>query len=182
MVRYRNVTTVLVTDQRFALILQLQMAKTNRSGGLGALMDEYERAAAELMNILKTVDESQFVVEYPQEADKCRSLQRIMLHAVRAAYGYGNSIRRGLSLPVTVTTLPNNLEDKNGSIVYLQKALNYTAAALEDRWSMSDDEIEKVTMPTPWGTTYTLEQMLEHAIVHILRHRRQIERLLQTGH
>jgi hypothetical protein len=26
----------------------------------------------------------------------------------------------------------------------------------------------------------TLEQMLEHAIVHILRHRRQIERLLNT--
>ena len=41
-------------------------------------------------------------------------------------------------------------------------------------------EIEKIKMPTPWGTTYTLEQMLEHAIVHILRHRRQIERLLQT--
>jgi len=67
-------------------------------------MDEYERAAAELMNILKTVDESQFVVEYPQEADKCRSLQRIMLHAVRAAYGYGNSIRRGLRAHSIIST------------------------------------------------------------------------------
>jgi len=60
------------------------------------------------------------------------------------------------------------------------KALNYTAAALEDKWAMSEDESERVTMPTPWGTTYTLEQMLEHAIVHILRHRRQIERLIDN--
>ena len=143
-------------------------------------MDEYERAAAELTNLFKTVDDSRFVVEYPREADKCRSLQRITLHVVRAAYGYANNIRGALNVPVAVTALPTNLEDKNGSIFALEKALNYTAAALEDRWGMSEDEIENVTMPTAWGTTYTLEQMLEHAIVHLLRHRRQIERLLRT--
>ena len=27
-----------------------------------------------------------------------------------------------------------------------------------------------------WGQTYDVEQLYEHAIVHILRHRRQIER------
>ncbi len=31
----------------------------------------------------------------------------------------------------------------------------------------------KVT--TRWQTEYDIEQMLEHAIVHILRHRRQVE-------
>jgi len=104
-----------------------------------------------------------------------------MLHVIRAAaYGFANDIRGALNIPLTVTSLPTNLEDKNGSIVCLENALNYTAAAFEDRWGMSDDDIEKVKMPTPWGTTYTLEQMLEHAIVHLLRHRRQVERLLQT--
>jgi hypothetical protein len=29
-----------------------------------------------------------------------------------------------------------------------------------------------------WGQTYDVEQLMEHAIVHILRHRRQIERFL----
>jgi uncharacterized damage-inducible protein DinB len=80
-----------------------------------------------------------------------------------------------------VTALPTHLEDKTASIASLEKVLNYTAAAFEDKWGMSEDEIDKVTMPAPWGTTYTLEQMLEHAIVHILRHRRQIERLLRTA-
>lgn len=141
-------------------------------------MDEYDRAAAELTNLLGTVDDSRFGVEYPKEGENCRSIQKIMRHVARAAYGYANNIRVAFNLPVTA--LPTRLEDKNGSIVSLEKVLNYTAAALEGRWGMSDDEIEKVTMPTPWGTTYTLEQMLEHAIVHILRHRRQIERLLRT--
>jgi len=143
-------------------------------------MDEYERAASELANLLKTLDEARFVVEYPQEADKCCSVQKIMRHVIRAAYGFANDIRGALNVPVTVTSLPTNLEDKYGSVASLEKALNYTAAALADKWTMSDDEIEKIKMPTPWGTTYTLEQMLEHAIVHLLRHRRQIERLLQT--
>jgi uncharacterized damage-inducible protein DinB len=155
------------------------MTRTYRTGALGAMMDEYERAAAELTNLVKIVDARGFFVEYPQEAEKCRSIQRIMRHVVRAAYGYANDIRAALNMAVT-GTLPTNLEDKYGSIVALESALNYTAAALEDKWAMSEDEIERVTMPTPWGTTYTLEQMLEHAIVHILRHRRQIERLIDN--
>jgi uncharacterized damage-inducible protein DinB len=154
------------------------MTKTLRTGGLGALLDEYERAATELTNLLRTIDETRYVADYPQEAEHLHSVQKIMRHVTRAAYGYANNIRVAFNLPVVA--LPTHLEDKNGSIVSLEKVVNYTAAALEDRCGMSDDAIEKVTMPTPWGTTYTLEQMLEHAIVHILRHRRQIERLLGT--
>jgi hypothetical protein len=36
-------------------------------------------------------------------------------------------------------------------------------------------------MDSRWGMRYNLEQMMEHAIVHILRHRRQIERLIQSN-
>jgi hypothetical protein len=44
---------------------------------------------------------------------------------------------------------------------------------------MTDEEITAVKMPVRWGPTYDLEQLLEHAIVHILRHRRQVERFLE---
>jgi hypothetical protein len=30
-------------------------------------------------------------------------------------------------------------------------------------------------MMTSWGQLYDIEQLMEHAIVHVLRHRRQIE-------
>jgi len=99
------------------------MTRTYRPGALGVMMDEYERAAVELTNLLETVDAPRFVVEYPQEAEKCRSIQKIMRHVIRAAYGCANDIRAALNMPVTVT-LPTNLEDKHASIVALQKALN----------------------------------------------------------
>src|SRR5437870_7616157 len=86
------------------------MTRTYRPGALGAMMDEYERAAVELTNLLETVDAPRFVVEYPQEAEKCRSIQKIMRHVIRAAYGCANDIRAALNMPVTVT-LPTNLED-----------------------------------------------------------------------
>ena len=44
-------------------------------------------------------------------------------------------------------------------------------ALLEDR------ELAPVTYKSPWGEDYTIEQMLEHAVVHPMRHRLQLERL-----
>ena len=79
------------------------MTRTYRPGALGAMMDEYERAAVELTNLLETVDAPRFVVEYPPEAEKCRSIQKIMRHVIRAAYGCANDIRAALNMPVTVT-------------------------------------------------------------------------------
>jgi hypothetical protein len=57
--------------------------------------------------------------------------------------------------------------------------LRYMAETLEGKWEMTDEEVQAVSMKSRWGANYDLEQLLEHAIVHILRHRRQIERFLE---
>ena len=54
--------------------------------------------------------------------------------------------------------------------------LEYTVATLDGKWEMPEDQMEAVSMTVHWGPTYDLEQLLEHAIVHILRHRRQIDK------
>ena len=41
---------------------------------------------------------------------------------------------------------------------------------------MSDEAVAAITFPVRWGPIYDPEMILEHAIVHLLRHRRQIER------
>ena len=38
--------------------------------------------------------------------------------------------------------------------------------------------MSKIVIHSGWSVTYDLEQLLEHAIVHVLRHRRQIEKFL----
>jgi hypothetical protein len=99
----------------------MQNTMTNyRTGGLGAMMDEYERAAAELMRLLETLDDSSFIAEHPQEAENCRSIQKIMLHVARAAYGFANDIRGAFNIPVMVIG-GSDLLDKSQSIFRFKK-------------------------------------------------------------
>jgi hypothetical protein len=58
-----------------------------------------------------------------------------------------------------------------------KEMLAHTARSLDGRWEMPYEEMESIAIQSRWGPTYNLEQMLEHAIVHILRHRRQIEKM-----
>mgnify|MGYP006337954811 CR=1 FL=1 len=55
-------------------------------------------------------------------------------------------------------------------------AFRYTEAALDGLYGASESEIARVTFPVRLGPTYDPEMILEHGIVHLLRHRRQIER------
>lgn len=52
---------------------------------------------------------------------------------------------------------------------------------LEGRWEMSEEDIRGTVIHVRWGVTYDLEPLLEHAIVHVLQHRRQIEKFINLG-
>jgi hypothetical protein len=60
----------------------------------------------------------------------------------------------------------------------IDKVLAYTVETLEGRWEMSFAELEKVIVARKGNFSENLEQSLEHAVLHILRHRRQIEKFL----
>ena len=157
------------------------LRKAYRKGALGALMDEYERTASELRRLVEQIPDNEFVrIVDPQTSDEnCRSIQTIMAHVVSAGYGYADYIRPLFSISSTRT--PKRLLSREESVAQLEAMLEYTAQTLEGRWEMTDEEIESMTIPSRWGVTYNLEQLLEHAIVHILRHRRQIEKFMLQG-
>jgi uncharacterized damage-inducible protein DinB len=152
------------------------MSKTYRSGAIGALMDEYERAAGELRRVVEQIPDEEFVrvVDSQTKDEDCRSVQTIMSHVVGAGYGYADYIREQFS--IASSRPPKSLLSRRESLEQLDAALAYTAQTLEGRWEMSDAEISGTLINSRWGVVYDLEQLLEHAIVHVLRHRRQIER------
>ena len=157
------------------------MRETYRSGPIGALMDEYERAAAELRLLIERIDEDDFVrvVDAQTKDEACRSVQTIMSHVVKAGYGYADYIREQFSL---ASTRPqHNLLSRRESLEQLDAALLYTVQTLEGKWEMSDAEISSTVIKSRWGTVYDVEGLLEHAIVHLLRHRRQIEKFIWQG-
>ena len=139
-------------------------------------MDEYERAAAEFRGLIEGLTDEQYMrIVDPHTADEnCRSVQTVMSHVVAAGYGYADYIRDAFSIArSSPEKRPLALRE---SLEGFDSMLEYTIATLDGKWEMPEAEIMAVSMTVRWGPTYDLEQLLEHAIVHILRHRRQIER------
>jgi uncharacterized damage-inducible protein DinB len=157
------------------------MRESYRSGAVGALMDEYERAASELARLVERIPDDDFtrVVDSQTEDEDCRSAQTVMSHVVAAAYGYADYLREQLS--VESARPPRRLLSRRESLEQLQAALRYTVETLDGRWEMSAEEISAIVIKTRWGPVYDAEGLLEHAIVHILRHRRQLERFISQG-
>jgi len=152
------------------------MQKNYRRGGIGAVMDEYERAAEEFKNLIGNISDSDFakIVDTDTKDEDCRSVQTIVSHVTNSGFGYANYIRDLFSVPKN--SPERNLLSRNEFSSRFDNMLAYTSETLEGKWEFSDDEIQKAKMIVRWGPEYDLEQLLEHAVVHILRHRRQIEK------
>lgn len=161
-----------------SFIMSSKKIKNYRKGAIGAMMDEYERAAFELKTVVESAGKNEYerIADAETEDESCRSIQTIMSHVVGAGYAYANYIRGYFSMESEPLENKQTAYENIGSEI--EKMLDYTARTLEGRWEMTDEEITNAVIKTRWGVTYDIEQLLEHAIVHILRHRRQIEKFL----
>jgi uncharacterized damage-inducible protein DinB len=151
-----------------------------RKGAVGALMDEYERAALELKALVKSVGEADYerlADAETQDAD-CHSIKTIMNHVIHAGYGYANGIRRKIPMPHEPLGTERRQIPHTEIGDEIDKVLAYTVETLDGMWEMSYAEQDKFIIERKGDFSENLEQLLEHAIVHVLRHRRQIEKFL----
>jgi len=161
-----------------------QQTKYRDNGAIGALLDEYERSIADLIEVLRDVPNHQLsiIVDHETKDEDCRSIQTIMTHVVGSGYGYAHYIRSHQG-DTSERYRPNH-SDTSAEYIDALRAMfldtvnvfqAYPSLALEE-----SDQDKKIHVS--WGQYYNVEQMMEHAIVHILRHRRQIERFLLKFH
>lgn len=154
------------------------MATVYRKGATGALLDEYEKAIAELKQVINDVtnEELTAIADIETMDENCRSIQTVLGHVVRSCFSYAVYIRNlygeKLNRPDIILRSSVNAYQKD-----LDNGFAYNVATFEN---IKDNEIEKFgeseKILTVWHQVYDIEQMMEHAIVHILRHRRQIEK------
>jgi uncharacterized damage-inducible protein DinB len=140
-------------------------------------MDEYERASDEYVRLISSLDPSLYdtILDSQTEDENCRSVKMICFHVLFAGYNYANSIRRKFDVPVSS---PERFYPSQAEIPLAMSAmLAYTDESIADRYSMTDDELNATNIPIRWSDHHDMEAIFEHAIVHILRHRRQVERL-----
>jgi len=151
-----------------------------RKGAIGAMMDEYERAALELKAIVENVGEADYerIADAETKDEDCRSIQTVMSHIVYSGYGYANAVRRQILMPPAPAPREKKQILKAEISGEIDEMLAFTAETLDGKWEMSDEEMDKIIIIAEENFSENLEQLLEHAIVHILRHRRQIDKFL----
>ncbi len=159
---------------------KLRMTKkgTHRSNGaIGALLDEYEKSIAEFKEVIKDVTSKELIqiVDGETKDEDCKSIQTILTHVVRAGYTYVIEIRKWLGEDIVYKE-----KEQLNSVSEYNKALDtmfaYNEQLFKDYPNIKLEELNpNKKVYVRWGQKYDVEQLFEHAIVHILRHRRQVE-------
>lgn len=156
------------------------MTRIYRLGAVGALLDEYERAILDLQRVVATIpDPALCVIVDPYTANEdCRSVQTILAHVVSSGFGYATSICNlktlGRSRPAKLQrqTIEEYLADLTSVFAFTEQVFQ----GIEDGELEQIEETRKIK--AGWGQVYDIEQLMEHAIVHVLRHRRQLEKFI----
>jgi uncharacterized damage-inducible protein DinB len=154
------------------------MQKKYRTRAIGALLDEYERAIDDIKFVIADVSDEDLttIVDAQTTDEDCRSIQTIMGHVVRSAYGYATYIYKhlGENYDFRTTVLRATSEAYCDD---LDAAFQFNVELFEKYPNLNLEELDNdKKILTRWGQIFDYDQLLEHAIVHILRHRRQIER------
>ena len=105
------------------------------------------------------------------------SPQHLGGHVFRAARNYLSWIGECVNRPVTDVDTdgdPVSIAGKGRAFV------DDVLAAWRRHLALLEDREMSVTRKSRWGEDYTIEQMLEHAVVHPMRHRIQLERLMSA--
>ena len=163
---------------RASLTAYAPRTMTNLAGyryrGARALVMLHER---ELRAFLATFRRAQaWGVSLPETEDKdYASLATLLRHVLGAAGGYLKWAAKVLELPDPgIDPVPSVEEIDAEAEAYLEHVL--------DRWwsplrGVPEERFE-VAFPSNWGTPYSVDAMLEHAVAHPMRHAFQLEELM----
>lgn len=148
------------------------------AGPFGALMDEYARAAEDFCRVVEGFDLARFDAERPSNNPNTVSPRAICLHVIGAAHRYAHYIRkaRGVDFVERYDTDPAQLRSPQEVRTLLTEGILLMEETVEPLLNATEQEIQALSFAVRWGPRYDPEMILEHAVCHLLRHRRQLER------
>jgi hypothetical protein len=106
------------------------------------------------------------------------SLDTLLRHVLRGARGYMTWMCEVLELPDPEIRLVPDAAVLSAEVDgYLEHVLEKWRTPLQD---VSDDRLETPEYPSRWQTRYCVDAMLEHAVMHPIRHAFQLEELMRN--
>ncbi|HMS34993.1 MAG TPA: DinB family protein [Ignavibacteria bacterium] len=154
------------------------MSTKIKKGVIGALLNEYKNVLEDLKNNISDISDSELaLIADTKTANKdCVSVQSILTHIILCGTYYLTMIdihRGNVNSPWPSRIYYDTVDEY---ISALDKLFKNTVLFFED---VSNNEMAQFSpdkkLVTFWGQYYDYEQLMEHAIVHVSRHRRQIQ-------
>ena len=153
----------------------MDQIKKYRYRGASVLIFLQEKCMRSFLLVWKQAKEKN--VKLPETSDTdYQSLETILFHVFRASRGYIKWICEKLNLPDPGIDSPPALEE-------IEKKANRYLEYLLEKWRDPLIELdEKVFLDKAylarWGVEYCIDAMLEHAVMHPVRHEFQLSNLI----
>ncbi len=152
--------------------IDLQKFKYNGARSLVLLHEKH------LINFVQTWREAKNLnVGLPKTEDPdYQSLETLLFHVLRSARGYMTWICEKLNLPDPEINSPPEIDA-------IEKNADEYLVHLFEKWRLPLIEIEEEKFHSPtftsrWGVNYCIDAMLEHAVMHPIRHEFQLRNLI----
>jgi hypothetical protein len=155
------------------------LAKPGLAGWGGGLMDEYARAAVDFCNVVEALAPAKFTDDVKPDSDPdCVSIRKLCVHVLSSAHGYGSHLLRamGVEVPPPPSIDENSIKLPAAVRPLLAQHIRRTEGIVADIVKLPEKQQEALVVRPRWALPMQVDLLLEHAIVHLLRHRRQIER------
>ncbi|MCP5064160.1 MAG: hypothetical protein GY936_17100 [Ignavibacteriae bacterium] len=145
--------------------------------GAEVLIRLHEEHLLSFIGIWKTAKEVNIKLPITDDSDY-QSLDHLLLHVVRSSQGYIMWICEKLNLPELKIDILPKLEEIEITID------NYILHLLEE-WKVPLANVDEkrffdLTYKSNWETEYCIEAMLEHAVMHPIRHEYQLKKILEN--
>lgn len=152
--------------------------KEKTKTAVNAILEVYQKSIADLQFSIKTISQQDLVkiIDLQTSNPDCKSIQTILAHVVSSGYSYNIYIQnsRGINIQRPEKILRDSV---NEFIDDLNKLIDFTQETFKEIYDFELETFENAyKIKTSWKQNYDIEQIMEHAIVHILRHKRQIEK------
>lgn len=148
-----------------------------RSRAVRSLVDLHEQEMRSFLEVWKRFLAAGLPMPEAHGDESYESRERLIGHVLIAARGYLTRIGEWVNRPV------NDVDDAQDPGQIAKRAPefadNVLAAYRRHLAEITVQELEPQTHRTRWGELMSVENLLEHAVVHPMRHRIQLERMLE---
>lgn len=156
-------------------ILNSDHIKKYKYNGARSMVLLHEQYLKSLLRTWKEAKRINLTLPVTEDEDY-QSLDTLLQHILRSARGYMIWMCEKLNLPdPAINTVPDSQVIENEADKYLEHLLEKWRQPLAE---ISEEKFYSPTYFSRWGPEYCIDAMLEHAVMHPIRHEFQIKKLI----